>query len=190
MDELIDKGFHAAWGALLLYWIVSARNVKAPQKSLPPVVHIVLFWMPLLAAFHLLGSDDADGELGRRFLPGGWWPGALGLAVTVAGVALACWSRHLLGRNWSGGVQIKHDHELIEDGPYRHVRHPIYTGLLLAVCGAACRVGEVRGLVALAVVGVSFWIKLRYEERFLIDQFGERYLAYMRRTRALVPGLL
>jgi protein-S-isoprenylcysteine O-methyltransferase Ste14 len=87
-------------------------------------------------------------------------------------------------------VALKQDHELVEAGPYRHVRHPIYSGLLLLFVGNALIVGDWRGLLAVAIVAASFWRKLRVEEAWLTQRFGERYLDYMRRTRALVPGLL
>jgi protein-S-isoprenylcysteine O-methyltransferase Ste14 len=128
--------------------------------------------------------------LGARFLPAAGWVAPLGMVMTLAGLLFACWARHVLGSNWSAVVQLKQDHELIERGPYRHVRHPIYTGLLLAFLGTAVALGEWRGLLALAIVAVSFWRKLRLEERWLGEQFGAAYADYMRRVKALIPGIL
>lgn len=96
----------------------------------------------------------------------------------------------MLGANWSVAVQLKHEHELIERGPYRWMRHPIYSGLLLAFLGTAVLIGELRGLVALVIVAASFWYKLRLEEKWLGEQFGAAYVDYVRRVKALVPGLL
>ena len=76
----------------------------------------------------------------------------LGLIMVAAGIAFAVWARHYLGRNWSGTVTVKQDHELIRSGPYRLVRHPIYTGLLLAILGTAVAFGEWRGLLAFALL--------------------------------------
>jgi len=87
-------------------------------------------------------------------------------------------------------VQLKEDHELIQSGPYRYVRHPIYTGFLFLFLGTAVMVGEWRGLLALAIVFVSFWRKLRIEESWLNQHFGARYAEYIRHTKALVPGVL
>lgn len=92
-------------------------------------------------------------------------------------------------RNWSSVVQIKQEHELIEDGPYRYVRHPIYTGLLLAFMGTALRVGDVRGILAVLIVILSFWRKYRVEERLLEATFGDAYRRYRDRTAALIPGV-
>jgi protein-S-isoprenylcysteine O-methyltransferase Ste14 len=105
-------------------------------------------------------------------------------------VAFAIWARATLGRNWSAVVQVKQGHELVERGPYRWVRHPIYTGLLMGFLGTACALGEWRGLLGTAIVGVSFWFKLKLEERWMREQFGARYEDYMRRVKALIPGVL
>jgi protein-S-isoprenylcysteine O-methyltransferase Ste14 len=125
-----------------------------------------------------------------RLYPGIEGIAVFGMLMTLAGVLFACWARVVLGRNWSGVVQVKQDHELIERGPYRYVRHPIYTGLLLAFLGTAVAIGELRGFLAVVIVGVSFWRKLRLEERWMSEQFGTAYADYMRRVKALVPGIL
>ncbi len=114
----------------------------------------------------------------------------VGVAVLVAGLAIACWARALLGRNWSGEVVLKEGHELVERGPYRVVRHPIYTGLLVALLGTAIKVRDWRGLLAVALAFVSFWAKLRREERWLGEHFGAPYRDYVGRTHALLPGVL
>jgi protein-S-isoprenylcysteine O-methyltransferase Ste14 len=118
------------------------------------------------------------------------WIVWLGLLLTIAGLLFACWARVVLGRNWSGVVQLKQDHELIEAGPYHYVRHPIYSGLLLAFLGTALMIGEWRALLAAAIIAISFWRKLRLEERWLGEYFGAAYADYMRRVKALVPGIL
>jgi protein-S-isoprenylcysteine O-methyltransferase Ste14 len=96
----------------------------------------------------------------------------------------------LLGRNWSAAVQLKQGHELITSGPYRLVRHPIYTGLLLLFLGNAVMVGDWRGLLAVAIVFVSFWRKFRLEETWLAGHFGESYRLYQARAKALIPAIL
>ena len=96
----------------------------------------------------------------------------------------------MVGAKWSSEEQLKQGHELILRGPYRLVRHPIYTGLLLAFLGSALALGELRGLLAFAILAVSFWFKLRLEERWMREQFGGAYADYMRRVKALVPGVL
>ena len=100
------------------------------------------------------------------------------------------WARVHLGRNWSGIVTVKEGHELITGGPYAIVRHPIYTGLLLAFIGSALARGEWRGVLAVAVVLAALWRKLGLEERWMREQFGSAYQAYSQRVAALVPFLL
>jgi len=97
------------------------------------------------------------------------------------------WARVHLGGNWSGIVTIKHDHELIANGPYAIVRHPIYTGLLVAFIGSAMARGEWRGVLAVLVAWLALWRKLRVEENWLAERFGQQYEAYRRRVPALVP---
>ena len=182
----------AAWTAFLLYWAWSARHVKAARRSEPWLPRLFKYWLPLMVAVLLLqpvrGYEDS--LLRLRVLPDIAALPWLGAVLTWAGVLFACSARVVLGSNWSSEVQVKQDHELITRGPYRLVRHPIYTGLLLAFVGTALALGELRGPIACAIVAVSFWVKLRLEERWMREQFGVAYADYMRRVKALVPGLL
>jgi protein-S-isoprenylcysteine O-methyltransferase Ste14 len=97
------------------------------------------------------------------------------------------WARVHLGGNWSGIVTIKHGHELIADGPYAIVRHPIYTGLLVAFMGSAMARGDWRGVLVVLIVWWALWRKLRLEERWMVERFGQQYETYRRRVPALVP---
>jgi len=127
--------------------------------------------------------------LGDRFLPVVSWRvwGVVGVALNFAGLLFTVWARVHLGRNWSGAVTLKQDHELITSGPYRIVRHPIYTGLLLAFAGLAVARGEWRSILGLVIMALSFWLKLRIEERLMVEQFGSAYETYRRRVNALIP---
>jgi protein-S-isoprenylcysteine O-methyltransferase Ste14 len=93
----------------------------------------------------------------------------------------------MLGTNWSADVTVKHDHELIEAGPYAYSRHPIYTGLVLALFGTALAVGETRALIAFVIALASLWYKMGLEERVMRRTFGAAYDAYTRRVKALIP---
>lgn len=181
----------AIWVAWMLYWFVSAFGNKAAVR-VDGWASFLVYRVPLLVAYMLLFSL-APGLLwpwlAQRFLPHGLaWP-CIGLAVLLLGLAFACWARVALGRNWSATVQLKQGHELVTAGPYRWVRHPIYTGMLTGVLGSALVIGEWRGLVALALVLASFSYKLRHEESWMRVQFGDAYVEYMRRTKALIPGV-
>lgn len=191
-DTALSLLHHLAWITFLAYWGRHAVGVKHAVRTEPLALRLFAYWLPLLLAVSLLGPGDwyAGCPLHERLLPKSLALKAVGVALTWAGVALAIWARRILGRNWSSEVQIKRGHELIETGPYRHVRHPIYTGLLLAFFGTALKMGDWRGVLAFTVVFASFLYKLRHEERRLLERFGEHYAAYMRRTRALIPGVL
>jgi len=136
----------------------------------------------------LLWVDKAPGRfLNVRLLPWAPWEFWVAAAVTTAGFGFAVWARLHIGRNWSGTVTLKENHELITTGPYAIVRHPIYTGLLLAVVGSALARGEWRGVVAVLVTWLALWRKFRLEEAWMLELFGEQYAAYRRRVPALVP---
>jgi protein-S-isoprenylcysteine O-methyltransferase len=127
------------------------------------------------------------GFLGWRFVRESSFIEYAGFAITVAGALLAVWARVYIGRNWSSNVTIKQNHELIQGGPYALVRHPIYSGLLLATLGTAITIGEVRGLIALPLSFAGWQMKSMVEERFMREQFGRQYVDYERRVRALIP---
>jgi protein-S-isoprenylcysteine O-methyltransferase Ste14 len=145
---------------------------------------------PLMLAGVLLTGRLHVPLLGQRFIPAADWTHAVAAIVMAAGLLFSVWARRHLGTNWSASVTIKQDHELVTSGPYRIVRHPIYTGLLIAFAGLAISIGEWRGVLALALAGYSFWRKLRLEERWMMERFGAAYQAYSHRTPALIPFLV
>ena len=110
--------------------------------------------------------------------------------LCLCGLGLCLWARAVLGRNWSGTVTLKENHELIVRGPYRLVRHPIYTGLLAMLMATAIQQGHLAGLLGVALVFVSFWIKLSYEEELMLHQFPQQYPAYRQRVKRIIPFVL
>ena len=192
MELPYDKVIKAIWIAIGMYWLWSARGTKSVDRREPLLLRFGKYWLPLLVAFAFVGPGRwyGDGWLKWRFLPDADWIEGLGCLVALAGAAIAIWARRMLGDNWSVAVQLKQGHELIERGPYRWVRHPIYSGLLLAFVGTVVLIGELRGLIGLAIIATSFWFKLRMEERWLGQQFGAAYAGYRERVRALIPGVL
>jgi protein-S-isoprenylcysteine O-methyltransferase Ste14 len=112
-----------------------------------------------------------------------------GLVIVFAGLAFSIWARFTLGSSWSAEPSIRHDHELILRGPYRLVRHPIYTGILTAMLGSALQLGLLRSLLGFIVCVAALLIKLSVEEQLMVQQFGNRYLEYSAQVRRLVPFL-
>jgi protein-S-isoprenylcysteine O-methyltransferase Ste14 len=178
-----------AWLLLGLYWLWSSRRIKAVSHMEAPFKRFVAYHLPMLAACALLGEGEWYGDtwLHHRFLSELVAFQPAGLVLVAGGVFIACWARHTLGRNWSVAPQLKHEHEFVQSGPYRHVRHPIYSGLLLAFLGTTVMIGEWRALLAFAIVLASFAYKYRVEERLLQRHFGDRYRRYAARTGALLP---
>lgn len=174
----------AAWGVCWMIASAFAKPVRRRESAASRASHVV----PLALAAALLASRRLAGPvLDTRFLPrgAGWlW---LGTALVAAGLLFAAIARMQLAGNWSGTVTLKQDHTLTRSGPYRVVRHPIYTGLLLAVLGTALAEGEWRGLVAFVAVLAAFLRKMRIEERFMLEAFGEEYARYRQEVPSLVP---
>ncbi len=192
MPPFFEHALRITWLVLVVYWLWAARSAKVADRQETLVKRMFAYWLPFLGAALLLGPGPWFGHslLREQFVPHTTLTYSLGLALAVVGAALAIYSRWLLGKNWSATVQLKRNHELITAGPYGLVRHPIYSGLLLLFLGNAVMVGDWRGLLALAIVLASFWRKLRIEEAWLAERFGETYRSYHDRTKALVPSVL
>jgi protein-S-isoprenylcysteine O-methyltransferase Ste14 len=109
------------------------------------------------------------------------------LVLVVLGLGFSIRARAHLGRNWSGTVTVKQGHELVRSGPYAYVRHPIYTGLIVALAGSAIGCGKPRALLGLAIILYSFVRKLRLEELFMREQFPGEYARYSMEVPQLIP---
>lgn len=180
----------AMWVVWSTYWLAMSLRAKAVARK-EPVVSRLLHVAPLAFAVWLVWvSQTGIGWLDAFIVQRQEWMFWAGAALTAAGLAFSVAARVTIGGNWSGIVTVKEGHELVSSGPYALVRHPIYTGLLLAFAGTALAWDEWRGVVAVLVVFAAFWRKLRVEERYMTEQFGERYTQYRRRVAALIPYLL
>jgi protein-S-isoprenylcysteine O-methyltransferase Ste14 len=172
--------FGIGWAAFWLYWLVAAFSTKRGRVSwsrelrIRAVILILVIVLIRLRAFrgHGLHSDP--------------WRAGLGLVLFAAGLAFACWARIHIGRNWGTPMSRKDDPELVTSGPYRLVRHPIYTGILLAGIGTAVALSW-EWLIAVALAGLYFSYSAIVEERNLTEQFPDSYPAYRRSTKMMVP---
>ena len=131
----------------------------------------------------------ALGVLGERFVPFGPAAAYAGFALTVIGLGFAVWARFTIGRNWGRLVTVQEGHKMMRNGPYAIVRHPIYSGFMLATLGTAIIVGQVGGLVSVALIVISWGYKSRLEETLMVEQFGAEYEDYRRHVKALIPGI-
>jgi protein-S-isoprenylcysteine O-methyltransferase Ste14 len=190
MHHVHDFLFQAVWCAWAAGWYVTSFTASAPKRVQRPFARL-LHQSELIFAFALLSFPQLGyGWMGWQLMPrteGLFWTGAF---LLVLGIAFTVWARVHLGRYWSGHVTLKPGHRLIRTGPYAMVRHPIYTGLLLAMIGTAVAVDEVRAVLAVLIAVETLVRKMRLEERWLTEEFGSEYERYRREVKALVPGLI
>jgi len=177
----------ACWVLLGLYWNISARSSKptaerqrfaARLARMPVWLGFVLF---IAAWVHPFGMVAI-----RRTV----FSDSVAVAICALGFFVAIWSRQALGAEWSRDVELKQGHKLVQRGPYRFMRHPIYTGHLLMGLGTAIASGLLVAFAGLALFACGFWIKLNQEERLLLRGFPEEYPAYKARVKALIPYVL
>jgi protein-S-isoprenylcysteine O-methyltransferase Ste14 len=177
----------AEWAFFILYWEAAAKNsspARVSESRKSRRVHELL-----LNAGFLLAIVPVPG-LRQRFVPDVAFVVWTGLSIQTAAVALGIWARRVLGRHWSGEITIKVDHELIRSGPYRLVRHPIYTAWLGMFAATALVSGQMHALLGFAMAAFAYTRKIRLEEANLKNAFGREYEVYRRETWALVPWLV
>lgn len=193
---IADTIVSIAWVIIIFYWLISAFSAKKNIQSSGQWGKS--FWLRILLivavvwGFQVTGLwSDMRGNGaypgGTGLIPGaGLWLVWSGVALTLVGILFAIWARVHLGRNWSGVPSIKQDHELVTSGPYRLVRHPIYTGMITALLGTAF-VDGLPWLAAFVIFGVIFIMRIPVEERFMVQLFPDQYPEYKKHTKALVP---
>jgi protein-S-isoprenylcysteine O-methyltransferase Ste14 len=174
------------WVGFLVVWLIWALRTKPVQRR-ESVSSRLSYTMLNFAAFYLMFSGDVPRSWLRvHVLPSNLGVEIAGVIITAAGIAFAFWARAYLAGNWSSSVTVKVEHQLIRTG-YRWVRHPIYSGIILALLGTALVRGQVRGFVAVVLAYVGFRIKSKIEERAMTGTFGAEYEAYSRSTGAIIP---
>jgi protein-S-isoprenylcysteine O-methyltransferase Ste14 len=176
------------WLIFIAYWIVSAFKVKATVER-GSFQSTLAYRLPLVLGFVLIGRFRWDNSMNLSLTPeseGTRWAGAF---VCVAGLMVTIWARATLGTNWSSNVQFKQDHQLVKAGPYRFVRHPIYTGLLIMSSAQAIQFGRLHFWLGLLIVFIGLWIKLKQEEAVMLKHFPE-YVKYRKQVKAIVPFLV
>ena len=175
------------WIAFSLYWSAAARNsaeAKNSESDRSRRVHEAITTAGQLLLFIPIAG------LRQNFIPQALAWAVFGLAVETLSIALAVWARRHLSDNWSGRIEIKVDHQLIRSGPYRLLRHPIYTALLGMCIGTALVDGHTHALLGTTLMIAAYWRKIRMEESKLREAFGPEYDDYRRVTVGFIPGLI
>jgi protein-S-isoprenylcysteine O-methyltransferase Ste14 len=175
------------WAVFGVLWFLPAIFGKRTLKQQTPGSRILqLVW--LVAAYVLFANQDLGWDLlNRRIVPTGMRATAVGYGLLAAGMLFALWARVFLGRNWSSNVTLKQNHTLVRSGPYRIVRHPIYTGLLVALLGTAIALGPLRCFLGVVLAAIAWKYKSVTEEAFMVQQFGDQYRVYQTEVKGLVP---
>ena len=174
-----------------MVWFIGACRTKRTQQR-ADFISRLSYGIPVLVAFALMFADSDSVSLSWLVVPifhSNTVLAATGVTLTALGVAFAIWARLYIGQNWSSAVTIKVGHQLIRTGPYGWVRHPIYSGILLAMLGTALVRRQPRGVIAFLLLWLAFLLKSRMEERFMRQAFGPEYDDYIRSTGALVPRI-
>ena len=178
------------WITFCIVWLAAAGLTKRAVYRESRTQRL-RYWVLLVVGYLLLmNGDRLPFPLNLRVIPKTDSIEWAGIILCIAGVAVAFWARFTLGRNWSGNITFKEGHELIQGGPYRWARHPIYTGLMTMLFATVIVKGRIAGLLSLALVFASFWIKLRDEEKLMLEQFPDQYPAYQRRVKRIIPFVL
>lgn len=178
----VEVVFAVLWAAFWLYWLVAALSRKRGRAPRPRTLGIRAVIVVLVILLVRLGAFRDHRPNTDPRLAG------LGLALLVLGLGFCIWARVHIGRNWGSPMTQKQDPELVTSGPYRLVRHPIYSGVLVAGVGTAVALSWM-WLTIVALAAIYFTYSATVEERYLTEQFPDTYPAYRRSTKMLVPFL-
>jgi len=178
--KAVEFVFAIGWAAFWIYWLVAAFSMKRGRVAWSRELRIRAL---IAVAAILLIRFGAFRDHGLKTDP---WRAGLGLVLFAVGLGFAIWARVHIGRNWGTPMTQKDDPELVTSGPYHLVRHPIYSGILVAGVGTAVALSWI-WLVAVVLAGAYFVYSATVEERFMTEQFPDSYPVYRRSTKMLVP---
>jgi len=176
----VELIFAVGWGAFWLYWIAAAFSMKRGRIPWSRELRIRALIVALAVVLVRFGAFRGHGVQSDP------WRAGIGLALLAAGLLFAIWARIDIGRNWGTPMTQKNDPELVTSGPYRLVRHPIYSGILVANFGTAVALSWF-WLAAFGLAAIYFIYSATVEEKFLTGQFRDAYPVYKRSTKMLVP---
>lgn len=190
MDPFVKQIISSCWSVFIVVWLLAALFTKRTVYR-ESGARRMGYMLPIVIGCWLLfrGNRFSD-PFNIRIIPRADVLLVFAAILCICGLGFCFWARAVLGRNWSGTVTLKENHELIVRGPYRLVRHPIYTGLLAMALATAIQRGDIGGIVGLLLIFVSFWIKSSHEEAVMGKQFPDQYPAYRVRVKRIIPFTL
>ena len=189
MNHFTGLVIFSCWAVLLVFITISAFFVKRTVEVARGWKWSWLILVAFAAVLRLLEHfRHPSSHVAKIALPSPT-PIVAGAAalLAVAGLVIALWGRIVLGRNWNIHPGLKENHELIERGPYTYMRHPMYSGLCLMFLGTMIWSGHKAGYLVFFACLLGAWFKLRQEEKILTIHFGDSYLQYKTRVKALIP---
>ena len=189
MTTVLISTIPVFWITFLVYWIAQARGVK-PEAEKQSRWPSLAYRVPLVFCGILLWFPYQRFQLGLVLTPQTELTTAIGVAVCALGLCVTIWARRTLAGNWSNRITFKQGHELVQTGPYRFVRHPIYTGLLTMCLGTAMAIGRLHTWLGFLFMCAGFCIKLKQEEALMLRHFPNDYPSYRSRVKALVPFVI
>jgi protein-S-isoprenylcysteine O-methyltransferase Ste14 len=181
--HILDYVILGLWVAFWIYWLAASRSAKAGQSGWNRSIGVRV--VAVLVVLLLVRTRAVHGHVATTDP----WLGGIGFAIFVLGLGLAVWARIYLGRNWGTPMSQKEDPELVTTGPYRSVRHPIYTGIILGMIGTAIAVNWF-WWVGVGLLGGYFVYSAIMEERSMERTFPDTYPAYKHSTKMLIPYVL
>src|SRR5437868_8874353 len=190
MEPIAKTIISACWGIFFVVWMLAAIFTKraiyheSGTRRLRYLIPIALGCYLVFRGYRFGSPFNLD------LIPQTDTILCAAAILCLCGLGLCLWARAVLGRNWSGTVTLKEDHELIVRGPYRLVRHPIYTGILAMLIATWIEQGHIAGLIGLVLAFASFWIKSNAEEEVMRKQFPDQYVAYAEKVKRIIPFVL
>lgn len=175
------------WTIFLVYWLIRAFKTRPTRQEESFASRYLVMVLVTIGYALVFTRSIGIGFMGDRFIPQTRVGAILGVVFTWMGIGLAIWARNHLAEYWSARVTIKEGHQLIRTGPYARLRHPIYTGLIMATIGTTLVIDRWRCVFGTCLVVLGFCLKARKEESMLSQQFGEAFGEHQRHTGFLLP---
>ncbi len=178
------------WGIFWIYWMLAAIKTRSKvkkessgQKSIVRGLHLLL----VIISYFLTFVEFKGVFLWKTILHPYEYAGYIGIIILVLSLLFAIWARVVLGRNWSGAIQKVEGQRLVRSGPYKYIRNPIYTGVVCGFLGNLIAIGNLASLIGFCIMLVIYIIKIKREQAFLVEEFGEEYKKYIKESWALIP---